>query len=311
MGPRACSPTASCAPATGTARRRRQRSSRRIPKSSPSTPAQPATYSPPATASASKFRAATSRDSIATRILVRRSARAPNCGARARPSSTMRKGRRGSCSRSFRDEHVGAFLAGRGVQPGDAPGPVPVRLSGWLALALTVVAASGCGRQRPGRPTRFSGAPVILISIDTLRADHLPAYGYRAGRTPALDRLAQAGVVFDDVYSQSPLTLPSHTSLLSGRLPLHHGVRDNIGYTVAADERTLAARFKAAGYTTGAAVSSYVLRHQTGISRGFDFFDDKFTIAGTGESLSETQRDGGQTADALADWIDAHAGDRL
>ncbi|HUQ52406.1 MAG TPA: sulfatase-like hydrolase/transferase, partial [Gammaproteobacteria bacterium] len=70
-----------------------------------------------------------------------------------------------------------------------------------VALAL---AASGCARQPPAAPTRFAGAPVVLISIDTLRADHLAAYGYRAGSTPAIDRLAQAGVVFDDAYSQSP-----------------------------------------------------------------------------------------------------------
>ncbi|OLC46345.1 MAG: hypothetical protein AUH43_14390 [Acidobacteria bacterium 13_1_40CM_65_14] len=178
-----------------------------------------------------------------------------------------------------------------------------------IACALAVVAAAaGCERTPSSiAADRFRGAPVILISIDTLRADHLPAYGYGAGSTPAIDRLARSGVVFDEAYSQCPLTLPSHTSLLTGRLPFHHGVRDNIGYTVADDERTLAARFKAAGYATGGAVSSYVLRHQTGIGRGFDFFDDLMEVAGTGESLSETQRDGRLTVDALAGWVDAHA----
>jgi len=178
-----------------------------------------------------------------------------------------------------------------------------------IACALAVVAAAaGCERTPSSiAADRFCGAPVILISIDTLRADHLPAYGYGAGSTPAIDRLARSGVVFDEAYSQCPLTLPSHTSLLTGRLPFHHGVRDNIGYTVADDERTLAARFKAAGYATGGAVSSYVLRHQTGIGRGFDFFDDAMEVAGTGESLSETQRDGRVTVDALAGWVDAHA----
>ena len=176
-----------------------------------------------------------------------------------------------------------------------------------LRLLLALACVSGCGSRPSQVATRFPGAPVILISIDTLRADHLPAYGYRAGSTPAIDRLAAAGVVFDEAYSQTPLTLPSHTTLLTGRLPWHHGVRDNIGYTVAAGERTLAARFKAAGYATGGAVSSYVLRRATGIARGFDFFDDGLTIAGTGEALGETQRDGQQTADALAAWIDAHS----
>jgi len=175
------------------------------------------------------------------------------------------------------------------------------------ALAVAAIAA-GCERT-PSSTTadRFPAAPIILISIDTLRADHLPVYGYREGSTPALDRLARSSAVFDDAYSQCPLTLPSHTSLLSGRLPLHHGVRDNIGYTVAPNERTLAARLKAAGYATGGAVSSYVLRHQTGIDRGFDFFDDAIEVAGTGDSLSESQRDGRVTVDALAGWIDAHA----
>jgi choline-sulfatase len=181
-----------------------------------------------------------------------------------------------------------------------------------LLAVMVAAAAAGCGRQPPSAAAdRFPGAPIILVSIDTLRADHLPAYGYRAGSTPTLDRLARSGLVFDAAYSQCPLTLPSHTSLFSGRLPLHHGVRDNIGYTVASDERTLAARFKAAGYATGGAVSSYVLRHQTGIARGFDFFDDALTITGTGESLSDTQRDGALTVDALATWVDGHASQPL
>jgi arylsulfatase A-like enzyme/Tfp pilus assembly protein PilF len=178
-----------------------------------------------------------------------------------------------------------------------------------LALTLAAVAsATACQRQPAAAADRFAGAPIVLISIDTLRADHLPAYGYRAGSTPAIDRLAGAGIVFDDVYSQVPLTLPSHASLFTGRLPLNHRVRDNIGYTLAAAERTLASRLKAAGYATGGAVSSYVLRRQTGIANGFDFFDDELTISGTGESLSETQRDGARTIEALAAWVDAHAG---
>lgn len=170
-----------------------------------------------------------------------------------------------------------------------------------LALAATL---SGCGRERRlTSPLRFPDAPVVLISIDTLRADHLPLYGYTAGSTPALDALGSSGIVFEDVYSHCPLTLPSHASLLTGLLPTHHGVQDNIGYTLSTAD-TLASRFKAAGYTTGAAVSAYVLRHQTGVSRGFDFFDDAIEIAGTGESLAASQRDGRAAVDALAAWID-------
>jgi len=179
-----------------------------------------------------------------------------------------------------------------------------------LALVLSCGVVSGCGqRPREDRALRFPHAPVVLISIDTLRADHLPLYGYRSGSTPVLDRLARDAIVFDNAYSQVPLTLPSHASLLTGRLPIHHGVRDNIGYAVAADERTLATRLKAAGYATGGAVSAFVLRRQTGIARGFDLFDDALIVVGSGESLSETQRDGAQTVAALARWVDGHGAD--
>ena len=178
--------------------------------------------------------------------------------------------------------------------------------------ALLVVLSVNCRRGgRAPAPGVYRGAPVILISIDTLRADHLALYGYRSGNTPILDGLGRDGIVFDDLYSHCPLTLPSHSSLLTGLLPLHHGVRDNIGFRLGASGETIADRFRAAGYATGAAVSTYVLRHQTGIARGFDFYDDAIEIAGTGESLSESQRDGRLAVEALAAWIDRQSTARL
>jgi arylsulfatase A-like enzyme/Tfp pilus assembly protein PilF len=153
----------------------------------------------------------------------------------------------------------------------------------------------------------YPDAPVVLVSIDTLRADHLALYGYRDGATPALDRLGREGIVFDDVYSHCPLTLPAHASLLTGLLPPRHGVRDNIGFSLAASHATLATRFRAAGRPTGAAVSAYVLRSATGIARGFEFYDDALEIEGPAESLGSLQRGGGAAVEALAGWIDAHA----
>jgi choline-sulfatase len=173
-----------------------------------------------------------------------------------------------------------------------------------LASAAVIAVQLGCTRINPeALSTKHPGAPVIVISIDTLRADRLPLYGYRKGSTPVMDRLAREGIVFDDVYSHAPLTLPSHASLFTGLLPTRHGVRDNIGYTLTSNSGTLASRFKAAGYATGAAVSAYVLRHQTGIAQGFDFFDDAIEVVGSGEWLADTQRDGRVTVDALAGWI--------
>ena len=102
-----------------------------------------------------------------------------------------------------------------------------------LASAAVIAVQLGCTRTNP-QPlsAQHPGAPVIVISIDTLRADRLPIYGYRKGSTPVMDRLAREGLVFDDVYSHTPLTLPSHASLFTGLLPTRHGVRDNIGYTL-------------------------------------------------------------------------------
>src|SRR5204862_7722246 len=112
--------------------------------------------------------------------------------------------------------------------------------------------------------TRPSPAPVILISIDTLRADHLPAYGSRSVRTPAIDALAAEGIVFENAYAHAPQTLPSHVSILSGRLPFEHGVRDNVGFPVKPTERLLPELLHAAGYSTAGFVSAYVLREETG-----------------------------------------------
>jgi choline-sulfatase len=171
--------------------------------------------------------------------------------------------------------------------------------------------AAGCSRARPVPSGPYRDSPVVLISIDTLRADHLPLYGYTHGSTPILDRLGRDAVIFSDVFSHTPLTLPSHASLLTGLLPFRHQVRDNIGFTLPSSLPALAERFKAAGYATGGAVSAYVLRRQTGIARGFDFYDDAIPIAGTGESLSDSQRDGASTVAALASWIDRQQTRRL
>ena len=175
-----------------------------------------------------------------------------------------------------------------------------------LSSLLLVVAFAACSR--PAAVGTFPTAPVVLISIDTLRADHLPAYGYARGRTPVLDALAKEGVVFEDVYSHCPLTLPSHASMLTGLLPPHTEVRDNMGFTLKPAHETLATRFKAAGRRTGGAISAYVLRSQTGIGRGFDFFDDAIEIEGSMEALGSLQRDGAIAVDSLSRWIEEQGG---
>jgi choline-sulfatase len=146
--------------------------------------------------------------------------------------------------------------------------------------------------------------PIVLVSIDTLRADHLPAYGYRRVATPALDALAADGIVFERAYAHSPQTLPSHVSIFSGRLPFEHGVRDNIGFTVKRDERLLAERLREAGYRSGGFVSAYVLRQETGIGRGFDRYDSRLPVSSPELSFGQVQRDGAQTLERATAWLD-------
>ena len=146
---------------------------------------------------------------------------------------------------------------------------------------------------------------MILISIDTLRSDRLPAYGHAAGSTPAIDDLARDAILFERAYSHYPLTLPSHASVFSGLLPPRHGVRDNVGYPYdGATHPTLASLLGAAGYETAAIVSAFVLRRATGIGHGFELYDDAFAPR-PGESLDSVQRPGRETARRAIAWLQA------
>jgi arylsulfatase A-like enzyme/Flp pilus assembly protein TadD len=113
---------------------------------------------------------------------------------------------------------------------------------------------------------------VVLITIDTLRADRVGCYGYRQARTPNLDALAREGVMFRTAVSSVPLTLPSHCSILTGTYPTVHGVRDNLGYTMGDSPPTLATILKQRGYSTAAFVGADVLDPQRGLNRGFDTY---------------------------------------
>ena len=142
----------------------------------------------------------------------------------------------------------------------------------------------------------FPEAPIVVISIDTLRSDRLPAYGYTQVETPAIDRLRRDGVLFEHAYSHVPLTLPSHSSILTGLLPAHHGVRDNVGYRLKTDAIPyLPKLLRAAGYRTGAAVSSFVLRADAGLAEGFDLYESAIDVHAN-EALGNAQRSGRQTA---------------
>jgi arylsulfatase A-like enzyme/Flp pilus assembly protein TadD len=178
---------------------------------------------------------------------------------------------------------------------------VTVRL-GQTATAA-ILSLAGC---HGGRETRlaelYPRAPIVLVSIDTLRSDRLPAYGFAGVATPAIDALVRDGVVFERAYSHCPLTLPSHLSILSGLLPAEHGVRDNLGYAFAAREESyLPLLLRRRGYATAAAVSAEVLRGATGIRAGFDRYDDEIGAASR-RMGQPAERGGRQTVAAAVDW---------
>src|SRR5471032_3076758 len=174
-----------------------------------------------------------------------------------------------------------------------------------VSLLLAVVCLSiSCGRSATSVPSR--PVAVVLISIDTLRSDHLPVYGYHGVDTPNIDALRADAVLFERAYSHVPLTLPSHATMLTGLLPAGNGLRDNLGFRMSPNVATLPELLKKHGYATGAAVSAYVLRRETGISRGFDDYDDQIDLANSGVNVGRVQRDGGETAQIAEKWIAAH-----
>jgi choline-sulfatase len=136
---------------------------------------------------------------------------------------------------------------------------------------------------------------VLLITIDTLRADALGAYGNATVSTPLLDRLSARGVRFSRALAQTVVTLPSHANILSGRYPFAHGVRENSGFRFPGDVDTLATLLKAQGYRTGAFVSAFPLDVRFGLARGFDVYDDRYGKGAERISFREPERAGTAT----------------
>lgn len=169
------------------------------------------------------------------------------------------------------------------------------------AVAVAALGLSGCRRAEPLidlAPGSARGANVVLITLDTVRADHLGCYGRVPSVTPNLDRLCAQGLRFANAVSPAPVTLPAHTSLLTGLTPPHHGVRYNAEFPAAQHNRTLAEDLHEAGYFTAAAVSAFVLDRRFGLARGFDVYDDEVAAATLRHgSVLRSERD----ADAVTD----------
>jgi choline-sulfatase len=152
--------------------------------------------------------------------------------------------------------------------------------------------------------------PVILVSIDTLRADHVGVYGYRKTPTPEIDSFAGHGTVFTAIESHIPLTLPSHASLLTSRYPFSSWIEEN-GERVPDGAVTLASVLQARGYKTGAFIGSVILNRSCGLNQGFDFYDSPFHVEGgqaTNPYQMHVRRDSSLVIRAASQWLDANRG---
>jgi len=184
----------------------------------------------------------------------------------------------------------------------------------WIAAALLAASGlAGCRARGPlgGLPGGLAPAEldVLLVTLDTTRADRIGVYARELGRqappTPRLDALAARGTRFDRAISVTPLTLPAHSTLMTGLLPGAHGVRDNGGFRLDGARRTLAEAFAASGRRTGGFVSAYVLDRKWGIAQGFERYLDEFDLSGAKDlSLGEIQRPGDQTVAAAIAWLE-------
>lgn len=172
---------------------------------------------------------------------------------------------------------------------------------GAAALVLLKPGGSGFGRLRRGRDFN-----VVLITLDTVRADALGCYGRRDVETPVLDGFAARGVRFDRCYAQTPLTLTSHVTLMTGTQPLFHRVRDNGAFIVPPQMVTMAELFKDKGYATGAFIGAYVLDSLWGLNQGFEVYDDQFDFKKFRKiSLESVQRPANEVMDAALPWLES------
>lgn len=169
-------------------------------------------------------------------------------------------------------------------------------------MLATLLACKDKETTKAALPASRPTVNVVLISVDTTRADALGVYGNREVDTHALDQLARNGAIFLRHLSNVPLTLPSHASMLTGLLPTENGIHDNNGYTLSRNTRSLASIFKERGYRTAAFVGSAVLNHRFGINEGFSVYDDQFGVSNeTRQPRSE--RDAAETTRKVVEWL--------
>ena len=178
------------------------------------------------------------------------------------------------------------------------PASVPHRSLRALLLAVVAVVAAEPAAAAPRRPARN----LLIITLDTTRADHLSAYGGREAKTPVLERLAREGTRFEYAFAAAPVTLPSHASLFTGLYPTAHGIRNNGNFRLEAGALTLAEALRAQRFTNGAVIGSQVLDSRYGLDQGFDDYDDQLPPEERVKTLF-TERSATEVANRGIDWL--------
>lgn len=181
---------------------------------------------------------------------------------------------------------------------------VGVVAASWLRATRETTTPTGTVVGHLPRGVRAEDLNLLIITLDTTRADRLGAYAWPQSATPVLDRIAKEGVLFEHAVTSAPLTLPAHASLFTSAFPPRHGVRDNGGFSLDERETTLAERLNAFGMKTGGFVGAYVLDRRWGIAQGFDTYFDEFDLSALNQSsLGEVERPANEVADRALAWL--------
>lgn len=173
-----------------------------------------------------------------------------------------------------------------------------------IIVVLVALGATAVWLQLIGGMDRGEIRNVVLISIDTCRADRLSCYGYSRKTTPNIDAVAAESILFENVVSSVPQTLPAHSSMLTGTTPLYHGIHDNLGYQLDRSNITLPEIMREHGFKTGAIISSFVLDSEFGLDQGFDSYNDDFEDVI--RTSNTTERRGGEASDFAIRWLGEH-----
>lgn len=174
----------------------------------------------------------------------------------------------------------------------------------FVVLGLAALLIAGVAMWLHFAPRTHEVRNVLLISIDTCRADHLGCYGYPLDTTPNIDAIASEGIVFEHAISPLPFTLPAHCTMLTGTTPPYHGVFDNSDYKLSDGDVTLAELMQEQGYSTAGFVSSFIIDSRFGLGQGFDLYDDDFEEASNAMGIN--QQIGGETTHEVIEWLNAH-----